>query len=349
MARARNAVGMKDVAALAGVSLGTVSNVLNSPEVVSPKTRARVESAIEKLGFVRNESARQLRAGRSRSVGIVVLDLANPFFADVIHGAEERVLEFGCVVQVGNSAQDPDRERQQLDLFEQQRVRGVLLTPTDDVIDRLVGLRRRGIPIVIIDRVEGALPACSVSVDNVEGGRLAAQHLLDSGHRQIAFVGGPGQLQQVRDRRLGAEIALASRSDAALLVISTPMLDVAGGVRGAEEICALSPEERPTGVLAGNDLVALGLLQGFTTQGVRVPDDIAIVGYDDISFAAAAAVPLSSIRQPREELGRRASDLLFDEIRAQETGTEHTHQHVSFAPELIVRRSSAESIQRTSR
>ena len=191
----KSTVSMKDVAALAGVSVGTVSNVLNAPERVTAATRDRVDQAIDKLGWVRNESARQLRAGRSRSIGMVVMDVANPFFTDIAASVEEYCEEFGYSVQLGNSAQRSEREAAQLALFDQARVRGVLLVPLQEVGSQVVQMRRRGIPVVIVDRVGNASDSCSVAVDDVEGGRLAVQHLLDQGHTKIAFVGGPGSLQ----------------------------------------------------------------------------------------------------------------------------------------------------------
>lgn len=273
---------------------------------------------------------------------MVVMDIANPFFTDLVLGAEDYVLERGYSVQVGNSAQDPSREHAQLRLFEQQRVRGVLCAPIWGLDQRIDQLRRRGIPVVLLDRAGETSDFCSVSVDDVEGGRSAVAHLLEQGHTNIALVGGPGKIQQVRDRRLGAEIARSQhRGDVHLLTISTPGLDPESGVSAAGEIVLLPGRERPTAAFAANDLVAIGLLQGFMTQGLRVPDDIAIIGYDDIVFAAAAAVPLSSVRQPRRALGRRAAELLFDEIQAHDEDAGHEHQAVRFTPELVVRRSTA--------
>jgi LacI family transcriptional regulator len=344
MAARKASVSMKDVAALAGVSLGTVSNVLNSPDIVAEPTRRRVELAIAKLGWIPNEPARQLRAGRSRSIGMIVMDIANPFYTDLVIGAENCVQERGYSVQVGNSSQEADRESAQLLVLMQQRVRGVLLAPIWGIDERVRQLKLRGIPVVLLDRAGNQSDFCSVSTDDVEGGRLAAQHLLDQGHTAIAVVGGPGDLQQVRDRRLGAELATSRHNGSArLLTVSTPHLDVESGVRTAEEIVLTPPHERPTAVFAANDLLAIGLLQGFVTAGLRVPDDMAIVGYDDIAFAAAAAVPLSSVRQPRLAIGYRAAELLFDEIKALDGEESHDHQQVRFTPELVVRRSSAKS------
>lgn len=342
MASARPNVSMKDVAALAGVSVGTVSNVLNSPALVSDATRARVEKAIAKLGWVRNESARQLRAGRSRSIGMVVMDVANPFFTDIVSGVEDYVQDQGYSVQLGNSAQQVEREAAHLRLFEQHRVRGLLLAPIKEVGQRVVELRRRGIPVVIVDRASEDAPYCSVAVDDVEGGRLAVDHLVAQGHRTIAFVGGPMTIQQVRDRHLGAQLALSQLGDSGqLTTITTARLDTGSGTVAADQLVAFPAADRPTAVFAANDLLAIGLLQGFVTRGLRVPEDISLIGYDDIDFAAAAAVPLSSIRQPRHALGVRAAELLFAEIEALDNDAPHEHQHVQFAPDLVVRRSTA--------
>ena len=349
MAASKTSVSMKDVAALAGVSLGTVSNVVNSPDLVSEPTRDRVTTAIEKLGWVPNESARALRAGRSRSIGMVVMDIANPFFTDLVLGAEDYVQERGYSVQVSNSAQEPRRERNHLELLEQQRVGGVLLAPIWGLSDQVRQLRRRGIPVVLLDRAGDATDLCSVSVDDVEGGRMAVQHLLDQGHTHIALVGGPGDLQQVRDRRLGAELARSRHGNAQILTISTPSLDTGSGVIAAGELAALPSGERPTAVFAANDLLAIGVLQGFVTHGLRVPEDVAIIGYDDISFAAAAAVPLSSIRQPRQALGRRAAELLFAEIESADQNEPHAHAAVLFNPELVIRRSSTSLVRAAKR
>jgi LacI family transcriptional regulator len=197
---------------------------------------------------------------------------------------------------------------------------------------------------VLLDRAGNQADFCSVSTEDVEGGRLAVQHLLDQGHTRIAVIGGPGDLQQVADRRLGAELARSRHNGSAEIVIkSSSHLDVDSGVRAAEDIVAMPSAERPTAVFATNDLLAIGLLQGFVTAGLRVPDDMAIVGYDDIAFAAAAAVPLSSVRQPRLAIGYRAAELLFDEIESIDQEIPHDHQQVRFTPELVVRRSSAKS------
>ncbi|MFD0366413.1 LacI family DNA-binding transcriptional regulator [Streptomyces sp. NPDC127114] len=358
MAGTARTVGIKDVAREAGVSVGTVSNVINQPDRVSPATLQHVRGVIERLGYVRSESARQLRAGRSRIMALLVLDMGNPFFVDIARGAERTARAAGLGVMVCNSDQSTEGEADYLALFAEQRVRGVLVTPADPSGANLREFRRHGIPYVLVDRVAGeGEPAggpegegtgdgtgtgggvgCSVSVDDVVGGSLAIRHLTATGHRTFAYVSGPSHLQQVRDRREGALLALAEAGlpASALREISVERLDVASGRDAGSRLLGLP--DRPTAVFCANDLLALGVLQALYTAGVRVPDDMAIVGYDDIEFAAAATVPLTSVRQPAVTLGARAAELLLEETGDQ--AEDHRHEHLVLQPELVVRRSS---------
>ncbi|MFY1694879.1 MULTISPECIES: LacI family DNA-binding transcriptional regulator [unclassified Solwaraspora] len=333
------AISIRDVAFRAGVSVGTVSNVLNRPDIVAAGTRSRVLAAISELGFVPNDAARQLRRGRGRTLGLVVLDVANPFFTDVARGVEEATSTAGMPVIFCNSDGDAAKENAYLDLLEEQRVQGVLITPVDDASERLLQLRERGVLVVLLDRRSRRPDLCSVSVNDRLGGELAVRHLIDAGHRRIAFVGGPTHLEQVRDRYAGAAAALvdAGLSERALRRFDTPSLTVAAGRDAAARVLGVPRSSRVTAVFCANDLLALGVLQGLTRQQVRVPENIALVGYDDIDFAAAAAVPLSSVRQPRQRLGHTAATLLLDE--AASPGT-HRHEQVVFDPELVVRESS---------
>ncbi|MDX6301604.1 MAG: LacI family transcriptional regulator [Nocardioidaceae bacterium] len=334
----RRSTSVKDVAALAGVSLGTVSNVLNRPDRVAAATRGRVEQAMSELGFIRNESARQLRAGGSLTVAYVMLDATNPFFTDVAQGAEEAAEEADLSLFLCNSDNRPERELTYLNRLQEQRVQGVLITPVDPDSPTLDDIVRRGTPVVVVDRTREGDTHCSVAVDDRLGARLAVEHLLENGHDRIAFVGGPDTIGQVRDRRRGAVDAMtaAGRSAADLVRVDTAALTVTEGRAAGERIAGLAAADRPTAAVCANDLLALGLLQQYVTLGRRVPEDLAIVGYDDIVFAAAAAVPLTSVRQPRRELGRTAARLLIDEA----TNPDHVHEQVLFTPELIPRAST---------
>jgi LacI family transcriptional regulator len=331
-------VSVVDVAARAGVSLGTVSNVLNHPDRVAPRTRDKVMKAIQELGFVRNEAARQLRAGRSRTIGLVVLDVGNPFFTDLAAGVEASAGKAGLSVVLCNSNDDEDRERHYLSLLQEQRAFGILITPVGHDAPAIDAVRRSGVPIVLVDR-GSTRRECSVSVNDQVGGELAVSHLISQGHKRICFVGGPLSINQVSERLAGARAALhaARLPPSALTVIETPRLDVASGRATGEQIRTMPARRRPTAVFCANDLLALGLLQDMTRRRVAVPGELAIVGYDDIEFAGAAAVPLTSIRQPRAQLGRAAMELLFEEA-TEPAG--HQHRQVVFEPELVVREST---------
>jgi LacI family transcriptional regulator len=329
---------VKDVAASAGVSLGTVSNVMNRPEVVSPRTRERVERAMHDLGFVRNESARQLRAGTSRTLAYVMLDGSNPFFHDVAQGIEYAAEEADLSLFICNSNSRAEREAVHLDRLLQQRVQGILITPVNPEAPHLDELARRGVPLVIVDRVRDGDSCCSVAVDDVLGGRIAVEHLVEQGHERVAFIGGPESIGQVRERLEGArqiwkELGMPADD---LINLPTEALTVAEGRSAGERLAGLPVRRRPTAAFCANDLLALGLLQQSIGSGRRIPDDLAIVGFDDIEFAAAAAVPLTSVRQPRQELGRAAAQLVLDEA----TNPDHRHQQLSFTPELVARASS---------
>ena len=223
------AAGMRDVAAAASVSVGTVSNVLNAPHKVAPATVARVHAAIDKLGFVRNDAARQLKAQRSRCVALLVLDIGNPFFTDVARGAERRASELNLTVLFGTSDDDASRERSYIDTFDEQRVFGLLVSPVSDDLSRMLTLQSRGTPVVLVDRDATGTPFSSVAVDDIAGGQLAAEHLCATGRRRLAFVGGPFALRQVRDRLRGAQEAVAECAGASLEVINTAELSVLAG------------------------------------------------------------------------------------------------------------------------
>jgi len=329
-------VSVREVAEDAGVSVGTVSNVLNRPERVSADTVTRVQASIARLGYVRNDAARQLRAGHSRTIGLVVLDIRNPFFAEVVRGAEQRADEHGMSVLVANSDESARREGLLLDLFEEQRVAGVLITPVAEALPRLQQMRDRGTLSVLVDRESRDPGFSSVAVDDVEGGRIAAAHLLESGRRRLAFVGGPVSLRQVSDRLSGAQ-AVAAAAGVGLEFMATGALSVEEGRRAGRLLMDRPAAERPDAVFAANDLVALGLLQSLVMAGdARVPQDIALIGYDDIDFAEAAVIPLSSIRQPAALIGSTAVDLLL----GASDGGAATAERVLYRPEIVARAST---------
>ena len=228
------AAGMKEVATLAGVAVGTVSNVLNHPDLVRPRTRARVEAAMEQLGFIPNGSARQLRAGRSRCLGLVVLDVTNPFFTEVARGVEDYAQAAGYAVILCNSDEAHDKERRYLRVLEEQRVRGILITPVHGRSPELRRIRDRGTPVVLLDR-PGSPAQCSVAVDDRRGGEIAVSYLLGLGHRSIALVNGPTAIRQCADRRWGAYRAVEQAGlhpGQVLAEVTVPAMNPRGGAAG---------------------------------------------------------------------------------------------------------------------
>jgi LacI family transcriptional regulator len=328
-------VGIRDVAARAGVSVATVSNALNRPELVSIASARRVQDAIAELGYVPNVAARQLRAGRSDAIGMAVINITNPFFSEAVLGAEEMAESAGYAVIVGNSYDSHTRESRYLDLFDRQRLDGVLLAPVGDDLDGLARFEKRRVPVVLVDRVDPTGRHLSVSLDDVRGGALAAEHLLEGGATHVAFVGGPFDVAQMRDRRAGASRAV-SDAGARFTLIETKTLSMALGREIGDRLAAMDPRDRPDAVVGANDQVALGILQSLIARGVAVPDDIAIVGYDDIDFAASAIVPLTSIRQPSFDMGREAASLLLAAL----AGGDEPLQSVRFEPRLVERQTT---------
>ncbi|GAB6936766.1 LacI family DNA-binding transcriptional regulator [Isoptericola variabilis] len=324
---------MQQVAVRASVSPATVSKFLNTPHRVAPLTGQRIAAAIEELGYVRNDAARQLRAGNSTTIGLLAFDVGNPFFVDLARRVEGYAASRGLSVLLANSDGSNERERGYLELFEQQRVHGVLVSPIGDVERQLERLHRREIPVVVVDKQVRPDLNASVSIDDVQGGYTAAAHLISRGCRRLMFVGGPTGLRQADDRLAGARRAVADREGVTIETVDVSDRSVDAGRMIGERILIRPPADRPDGVFAMNDRLAFGLLQTLVVEGrVRVPDEIAVIGYDDIEFAAAAVVPLSSIRQPRAEFARTAVELL------EEPSPEP--RQVVLEPELVVREST---------
>ncbi|GAA4673295.1 LacI family DNA-binding transcriptional regulator [Phytohabitans rumicis] len=331
-------VGIREVAAAAGVSMGTVSHFLNHPDRVSAEKAKRIQEAIDRLGFVRNNAGRQLRLGHSMTVAYIVPDVSNPFFATIAEGVEQRAAQAGLSVFVANSGGDQAREDSYLDLFEEHGVRGMLVASPRSIEARLAAIRGRGTPSVLVGQRAGTPAQPSVSIDDVSGGYQAARHLVEIGCRHIAFVGGPLGIRQVADRLQGASNAIRESGGAATLeVIEAEPRVIATGHKVAAELTGRPAGRRPDGIFAVNDLLGIGLVQTLVTGGVRVPEDVAVVGYDDIEYAENSLVPLTSVRPPHEEFGIAAIDLLLRVLGEAPPAPDH---QVVFTPDLVVRRSS---------
>jgi DNA-binding LacI/PurR family transcriptional regulator len=329
-------ISIRDVAMRAGVSVGTVSNVLNRPNRVAEATRERVRAAIGELGFVRNESARQLRQGRSRTFGVLLESLANPYFTDLARGAEAAMTTDGFDAVWCTSEGSGGKERRCLDFLEEQRVSGVIIMPVDLDAERIGELHDRGLAVVVLDR-RAYSGACSTRVDHVAGGEIAVGHLLGRRHRRLAVVTGPLLPEPIKDRYAGATAAArrAGLADDDVVTLTLDDLTPTAGKEAARRLLAL--DAMPTGVFCANDLLAIGLVNELLRAGVKVPGEIAVVGYDDIELAATSVVPLTTVRQPRHELGWTAAELAVAEAGA---SGEHEHRQLVLSPSLVVREST---------
>lgn len=325
---------MSDVARRAGVSLGTVSNALNKPDRVMPATRERIDEAIRVLGYVRNGAARSLAAGDTGTVGLLLVAMDNSFFVEIARGAEGELLKHGTNLMLANSDVSLPRQDRYLELFEEQRMSGILLAPLDASLEGARRVRRHGRPLVLVNY--SAEDFCGVLVDEQHGGHLAAQHLIEQGCRRIAFVGGPLKLQALEGRREGA-IRAAADGGVSMDYLPTTSVRAHEGRRIGREIAALHPPERPDGLVMGADSLAVACVQELVAAGIDVPREIAVTGYDDNHFAADAPIPITTVRQPGQEMGEAASNLLLTELLGEEG---HEHRTVIVRPELIPRASS---------
>lgn len=332
-------VRMEDVARHAGVAIGTVSHVLNHPHKVAPATLERVRQSIEELGFVPDRRARALAAGTSNVIGFVVVDLSNSFFLDMARGAEQEAQRHGMNVLLANSDVQAEKERVYMHLFDEERVAGILLAPLPTNADDVLRNDRWGRDVVVLNTVPGHPDACAVTANNELGGYLAARHLIETGRRNLAFVGGPFSLSPVADRHRGVERAVAEANGSVLLTtVKTAAVQTADGRKAGRQLAALPSAEQPDGIVAATDLIALGIVQAFLADGgPQVPADVSVIGYDNNRAAWDSEIALSTVAQPGEEMGRVATRLLIEEIRNPQ---HHSHQRVHLEPTLIVRQST---------
>jgi LacI family transcriptional regulator len=305
---------------------------------VAEETRARVLSAIGELNFVRNESARRLRQGppvQGLTFGVVMREVTNPYYTDVAQGAESAINGVGADVIWCTSNGSPDKERRALKMLARQDVAGVLITPVGLGTEQIAWLHNQHIGIVVLDRRAHPAGVCSARVDHVAGGDVAVSHLLGLGRERIAFVAGAAEYEPSTERRHGAIRAMARAGAGDLHTLVQDGMTVTDGQDAARRLLEEIPT--PCAVFCVNDLVAIGLINELLRCGVKVPQEVAVVGYDDIELAASAAVPLTTVRQPRQELGRVAAELALIEVAE---GTGHPHHHIVLPPQLIVRDSA---------
>lgn len=333
-------VTIDDVARHAGVSAMTVSRVVNEKEEVSPVTRQRVQEAIDRLGYRPSDIARGLVTKRTGTLGLVIPDVSNPFFSEVARGAEHVAYAEGYNVFLCNTEEDTDRELAVLKSLEEKRVDGVVLCSSRLEKSELEAAVARHPAVVLVNRQSSGSNVSAVLIDDEAGGRMATQHLLETGHRAIGFLAGPPTSHSGRQRDRGygdALVAAGLPRDPDWTRHCSPTVE--GGRETAREL--LSAHPGLTALFCYNDLVAVGALQACGHQGRHVPEDIAVVGCDDIPLAGLITPPLTTARGPRYELGERAMELLLRQIAGCLEATDRGPcTEIILQPELVVRASA---------
>jgi LacI family transcriptional regulator/LacI family repressor for deo operon, udp, cdd, tsx, nupC, and nupG len=327
---------LQDVARIAQVSISTVSRVINEPELVNEATRGRVQKAIDELGYLPSRVARRLRGegGEAKLIGLVIPDIQNPFFADLARGVEDVAERHGYLVFLGNSDEDAAKEKRYLDVMRAEAVDGIIVPPSSETDEAVLDLVRRKLPVVCVDRRLLRGKVDTILVDNVRGAYEAMEHLIGLGHRRIGFIEGLPQLSTSRERLRGYRQALEEQGipfDASLVRQGDSRQG--SGRELTRELLELP--ERPSALLVGNNLMTLGALEMIHQKGLRIPEEVAIVGYDDMPWALALNPPLTAVRQPGDEVGRRAMELLLQRIREPQRSV----SLVMMQPELVVRKS----------
>ena len=329
-----NKPNVRDVAKQAHVSVGTVSNVLNRPSSVSEETRQRVRNAIDMLGFIPNSQMKNSQR-EPKVIGLILPLSDNPFYTELAQGIEDAVSKAGLRVLTGFSREDEAIELHLLTAMVDAGFKGVIVTPVgprNQVFEKFI---EQNIKVGFFSQTDDQPEQCSVSIDQVHGGYIGLQYLHSLGHKNILWISGPSHHHQSNQRFVGISLA-AQELGVDLQVMSSPSLDFISGEQIAPEILALP--RRPDAIFAGNDALALGITNYLLKEGLTVPGDISLLGFDNVAYAESALVPLSTVSQTPYKLGYTMGEQMIAELNADET---HLHQHVVFQPQIVERASTA--------
>jgi DNA-binding LacI/PurR family transcriptional regulator len=326
---------IRDVARAAGVSTATVSHVINNTRFVSEEVRARVLEAVEQCGYYPNAHARSLASGRSRILGLVISDISNPFFPELVKSIETAAFEHGYDVMLSNTNYNAERTSHYVRRFIERKVAGVALMTSELDRSLIDELARREVSVVFLDLGEPGLHMSNLRVNYEAGIEEAVCHLVALGHREITFVGGPAHLRSATRRLEAFRASMGRHLPGASARVLQGDFKLEGGKRAGREM--LGAGEPPTAVVAANDLTALGVMAECRAAGLSIPRDISIIGFDDIAFASLAEPPLTTVCLPRGELGRRAVEALM--MAAEQSGGRGVE--VSIPTYLVVRASTA--------
>lgn len=327
---------LKGVADRAGVSIATVSRVLNSENLVKDETRIRVKKAIKELGYHPNRVAQRLRATKrtSKLIGLLIPDIQNPFYVDVIRGIEQHAYANDYAVVIGNFSQNEEREKLYIDILRSESVDGFIVAPFYGMEEYVEELVQDGFVVVCIDRGLTKLDVDVVKVDNTAGAFNAIEHLIKLGHKRIAHITGNPQIPTTLERITGYEQALKKHGfKIDRDIIKSKESDYKSGVVLAAEL--LDMQDPPTAIFTANNLLTLGALETIHHRGLSIPEDVAIVGFDDMYWSMSLNPPLTAVRQSGFEIGRRATDLLYQRIAEPDRAT----VNIVLKTELMIRKS----------
>ena len=328
---------IKEVAREARVSTATVSHVINNTRYVSDEVRVRVEQAIEKCRYYPNAHARSLASGRSKIIGLVISDIANPFFPDLVKAIEEAAFERGYETLLANTNYDAERAAHYVKRFIERNVAGVAVMTSEMNRELIDELAHRAVPVVFLDVGEMGAQMSNLRVGYEEGIEQAILHLVALGHRRIAYISGRTNIRSSRRRLEAFQKSMRQHLPDAPELIFYGNFKIEGGRRAAHEILATQKNKLPTAVVAANDLTAIGAISEFENAGFSVPRDISVVGFDDIDFAELTKPALTTVNLPRNELGRRAVEMHLKMLDSpQEEGVE-----IRIPTNLVVRQSTA--------
>lgn len=325
---------MREVAGRAGVSIATVSAVLSGNRYVSPELAERVNRAIAETGYRRNSLASGLKSGRTHLVGLVVPDITNPFFTDLVDLIETHAQAAGFSIIFGISKGNPVREREIVDLMRSNQVEGTIICPTGSPEDTRALFEAHGDPMVAVDNADPEGPVDSVTLDNREAGLIAAHHLLELGHRRLGLVTGPSQRVSALRRQEGFFERLASESRPETATVNGEF-SAAGGYRACHELLATDP--LPTALFVTNNLMLIGVMRALAEVGLDVPGDISVLSVDDFPWAGSFRPALTTIRQPLAEIVAETWRMFASRL----ADPKAPPQSVVLRPELIVRNSTA--------
>ena len=325
---------INDVAKKAGVAPMTVSRVINQSGYTSPEVRARVQAAIDELGYMPNTLARSLRIRRTNTLALILTDITNPFFTTLARGVEDAASAAGYTVLFGNSDESEEKEMRYLDMILQKRVDGILLVPAGGSILPVEHIRQVGTPLVVLDRRIPGEVVDVVRCDTEDGAYQLTRLLLELGHRQISMLTGPAHVSTAEDRAIGFRRAMHAAG------IATPKVNYGSFTLDSGYTMAykaLSDQPRPTALVAANNFIAVGALKAIRAAGLEVPDDVALAGFDDLPPSMMVEPFLTVAAQPAYEMGRQAAELLIKRLAS--TGAEPP-QEILLPVELLVRASS---------